>query len=130
MLVVQAGEHAHRSTGVGAQDRAQAVEAGGAGQVQVEQHAVVALQLAAAQDTVDGVRDGQLNPGVDLGEQLADEEGVAVVVLDQEDTAALGARQRGNHRDRSSSLPGTQVPRDGGDGSGGRASEATAGEPR
>ena len=105
---------------VGPQDRAQAVEAGGAGQVQVEQHAVEPLQLAAADDLVDGVRDGQLDRGVDLREQLAHEEGVAVVVLDQEDVPAAVTRLLRDHH-RSSSLsgaPGCRGTEDGGSGGG------------
>jgi len=112
VLVVEAGQDAHRRAAVGPQDGAQAVQPRRSRQVQVEQHAVGALQLAAAQDLVYGLDDRELDARVDLGQQLAHEEGVAVVVLDEQDATMLTRRVPRKH---ATVLPlgHTQVPQNG-----------------
>jgi hypothetical protein len=85
VLVVQAGEHAHRGPGVGPQDRVQALQPVGAGQVEVEQDALRTGQQVTRDDLGERGRHRQPQLGLHLGEQLTHQEGVAGIVLDEED---------------------------------------------
>jgi hypothetical protein len=89
VLVVQAGEDAHRG-GAGPQDRAQAVEAVGAGEVEVEQHAVAAREQAAVDHVGHGLGHAHLQRGVDLCEQFLARGNVARVVLHQQRVPGRG----------------------------------------
>jgi hypothetical protein len=84
VLIVDTGQHAHRSGPVGAQDAAQPVEALRAGQVQIEQHAVRPAQQITREDGGHRVGHGDLERRIRLREQLLHQEDVARIVLDQQ----------------------------------------------
>ena len=104
LLVAQAREHEH-GRAVGVEQPAQALEAVGVGQRQVEQHAVDGLRVVQRGLGV-GERLGALEVDgeVGVGEVLGDQDGVGVVVLDEQHPQR-GGRVR-LHRLHEPLLPG------------------------
>ncbi len=87
MLVLKAGEHAHRGPARLLQHLAQPVEPARVRQAQVEQDAVHLAQPGPR--LPHRLRDVDVERGVRLREQLTDQERVAGVVFDQQHTDAL-----------------------------------------
>ena len=106
-LVVEPGEHEHRQVGAVGLEPVQRREPVRVGQVEVQQHAVDLVELLAPR-LRERLRAHDLDERAADGEQLLDEQRVAVVVLDEQDANRRRGR-RGIARSRVDGLRRTQV---------------------
>lgn len=94
LLLGEAGEDDHGGLGGVGQHLVEGVESVGVGQVQVQQDALRRLALQPGQGLREGARATESDVDPAVRDQLLDEEGVTLVVLDEQDARGKSAPQR------------------------------------